>query len=278
MHAGVNTVDASYFETMRMRLIAGRGVDQRDVAGATPVIVINQTFANRLWPGENPIGRVVMRGDNRYEVIGVTRDGKYVTFGEEPTAFAFFSSAQRYASQQVLHVRTRPGVNVADMIAALRNEAAALNADVALERALPLPAAVGFSLFPQRFAAYLIGVFGLLGLVLAGIGIYGVLSHNVALRSREFGIRVALGAGARDVLGLVLGRGVLLAAIGAALGLATAAAITRFLQGFLYGISPLDPLTFVGVPLILGTVALLASYLPARRAVRVDPMVALRQE
>jgi len=278
LRASVNAVDGSYFETLRVPLIAGRGIADRDIAGARPVLVVNQTFAERLWPGQNPIGREVLYQDTRYEVVGVSRDGKYALFGEEPTSFVFLSLGQRYASRQVLHIRTREGIEPTDVIQALRQEVAALDRDVAVERAIPLTAAVGSSLFPQRFAATLIGTFGVLGLVLAGLGVYGVLAHSVAQRTRELGIRVALGARSRDVLRLVLGRGALLAAAGTTAGLAVAAVVTRFLQGLLYGVSPLDPATFVGAAVVLGTVALLASYLPARRALCLDPTETLRQE
>lgn len=278
IHASLNTVDAAYFDALRVPLAAGRGIDETDVAGAPAAIVINQTLARQLWPDEHPIGRFVLWGDDPYEVVGVARDGKYASFGEPLRAFVFLSAAQRYMSKQVLHVRTRPGANAAAVITAIRNEVAALDADVAVERAMPLPTAVDFMLFPQRFAAWLIGVFGALGLALAGIGVYGVLAHNVAQRSRELGIRVALGADARSLLRIVMARGAVLGAAGGAIGLAGAAILTRFLGGLLHGVSPLDPITFMGVPLVLAAVALVASYVPARRVLRVDPMSALRQE
>jgi ABC-type antimicrobial peptide transport system permease subunit len=154
----------------------------------------------------------------------------------------------------------------------------ALDPDVAVENQTALASLVGLTLLPQRVAAILVGVLGVLGLALAGIGVYGVLAYQVVQRTREFGIRLALGASARDVMRLVVGRGALLAAGGAAVGLLVAAGITRFLRSFLIGVSPLDPLTFAGVAATLAAVALLATYLPARRAVRVDPLQALRSD
>ena len=278
IRASLNTVDAGYFETLHIPLVAGRGIDNTDGVGAPAAIVVNQTFARLLWPGENPIGNVVLHDGQRFEVVGVTRDGTYTQFGEQQKAFAFLSASQRYLPSQVLHVRVRPEAEVADVVAAIRTEVATLDPDLAVERAARLPTAVDLMLFPQQFAASLIGAFGALGLVLAGIGVFGVLSHNVAQRSRELGIRMVLGANAHSLLRRVLTRGVLLAAAGGAVGLAIAAALTPFLGGLLLGLSPLDPITFTSVPLVLTAVAILASYVPARRALRVDPMEALRQE
>lgn len=276
--AGQNVVDARYFETMGIDLAAGRGISATDAAGAPRAAVVNEAFARRLWPGENPLGKVLLRGDDRYEVVGVTRDGAYVDFGESPTPFVFLSSAQHPSLERVLHVRRRPGSTPAQLVEALRAEVAAIDPDVALEQPLPLPAAIGFMLFPQRFAAALIGLFGLLGLALASVGIYGVLAQHVAQRTRELGIRVALGADARRLLALVLRRGVVLTLVGTTVGLAAAAALTRFLESFLYGVDPLDAPAFVGVPLLLGAVTLLAGTLPAWRALGADPVEVLRRE
>jgi predicted permease len=274
--AGHNVVEAAYFETMRIPLLAGRGITDADHDGAARAAVINETLAARLWPGADPLGRRYLRGSDEYEVVGVARDGLYVSVGEEPEPFAFIAAAQHPARQRVLHVRLRPGAGAAAAIAGLRTELAALDPDVALDDAMPLTAMIDRMLLPQRYAALLIGLFGLLGLVLAGIGVYGVLAFHVAQRTRELGIRMALGAARGDVVRIVLGRTAVLAAAGIGMGLLLAAAVTRFLRGLLYGVSPLDPTTFIGVVLLLGAVALVASWLPARRAVRIAPTEALR--
>jgi predicted permease len=278
VRAGQNVVDGAYFETMRIRPSAGRGIAHTDVAGAPRVIVVNETFARRFWPDGNAVGRIVLRGEEPHEVVGVVPDGAYVEFGEARTPFTFLSTAQRYSPRQVLHVRARQGASTAELIRAIRDEVAALDADVAVQQAMPLSSAIGFLLFPQRFAAILVGVFGILGLVLAGIGVYGVLAHNVAQRTREFGIRIALGADTRRLLAIVLRRGALLAIAGTTIGLAAAAILTRFMASLLHGVSPLDAPAFIAVPLVLGAVALLASYLPARRTLGLDPVEALRRE
>jgi predicted permease len=274
--AGQNAVEAAYFETMRIPLLAGRGITDADRDGAARAAVINETLAGRLWPGADPLGRRYLQGSNEYEVVGVVRDGLYVSVGEEPEPFAFIAAAQHPSLQRVLHVRLRPGAGTAAAIAGLRTELAALDPDVALDDAMPMAAMVDRMLLPQRYAALLIGLFGVLGLILAGIGVYGVLAFHVAQRTRELGIRMALGAARSDVVRLVLGRTAVLAAAGIGIGLVLAAAVTRFLRGLLYGVGPLDPTTFIGVVLLLGAVALVASWLPARRAVRIAPTEALR--
>jgi ABC-type antimicrobial peptide transport system permease subunit len=205
------------------------------------------------------------------------RDGIYVDFGREASRFTFLSVHQRYEARQTLHLRHRPGIEPGALIASVRDVVAAQDPDVAVSRAMPLSSAMGSLLFPQRFAAALIGAFGLLGLFLAATGVYGVLSHHVVQRTREFGIRIALGAESGTLLGRVLRRGAILAGIGAVVGLVLAAALTRLLVDLLHGISPWDPVAFVAVLLLLGVVALLASLLPARRVLGMDPVEALRR-
>jgi predicted permease len=274
LNLSMAVVDPGYFPTLRIPIVAGRAFTDADGPGSPHVVVVNQTLAGRLWPGENPLGKRLRKGPEEWEVVGVARDGKYVSVSEEPRAFAFFPFAQAYTPRMLLHVRG----GEAGLHEQIRREVRALDPNVAVENEAALSSVVGLTLLPQRVAAILVGVLGVLGLALAGIGVYGVLAYQVAQRTREFGIRLALGASARDVMRLVVGRGALLAAGGAAVGLLMAAGITRFLRGFLFGVSPLDPLTFAGVAATLAAVALLASYLPARRAVRVDPMQALRAD
>ncbi len=276
VNARYNVVDPAYLGTLGVRLVAGRGIAEGDQGGAPRVVVVNQTLAARLWPGENPLGRRLDMDGTTWEVVGVVRDGRYVTVNEEPRPYAFFPLAQRYSARVTLHVRS--GRSPAELLERVGRELRALDADVALESGGPLSEVVGFSLLPQRAAAWLVGVLGALGLVLAAVGVYGVLAFQVAQRTHELGVRVALGATARDIVAMVVGRGALLVAAGTAAGLLLAAATTRFLAAFLFGVSPLDPATFAAVAATLAVVALAASLLPALRAVRVDPARALRAE
>ena len=270
-----NIVDTEYFGTMGIELVAGRGFTPADDRGAPPVAVINETLARRLWPGRNPLGRRLWRGQE-YEVVGVARDGRYVNLNEEQRPFMFFAADQHYAPAVTLHVRA--GGTDARIVESIREELRAVHPDVALEFPMPLARMIGFSLLPQRLAAGLIGAFGVLGLVLAAAGVYGVMSYQVAQRMREFGIRIALGAKGADVARLVLRGGVALSIGGAIAGAAMAVAVTRLLTGMLFGLNPLDPVTFGAVGVTLAAVAVVASWIPARRALRVDPTVSLRSE
>jgi predicted permease len=273
--SGLNIVDTAYFSTMAIELVSGRGFGPGDTKGAPPVVIINETLAERLWPGRNPLGMRLRRG-REYEVIGVARDGKYVHLGEGQRPFMYFAAAQQYEPAMTLHVRGRG--NEDRLLASIREELRAVHPDVALELAMPLERMIGFSLLPHRLAAGLIGAFGVLGLVLAAAGVYGVMSYQVAQRTREFGIRIALGARAGDVARLVLRSGVLLSLGGAVVGTTLAVAVTRLLTGMLFGLSPLDPITFGAVAGLLAIVAVVASWIPARRAFRVDPTVSLKSE
>lgn len=269
-------VGTGYFETLRVPLIAGRGFTESDRAGATPVTVVNQTLADRFWPGESPLGRQVRVAGDVLDVVGVVADGKYEGYRDEDVAYMYFPFAQNYSGYSTLHARVRGDAGAA--LGGIREEMAALDPDIALQEAEPLSSTIGFFLFPQRLAGILIGSFGVVGLLLAAIGIYGILAYHVTQRTREIGIRMALGARRPDVVRLVVRGGLTLVAAGVGLGLAGAYAFTRVLRSLLFGVTPTDPLTFTAVPLLLVAVALLASYLPARRATRVDPIVALRYE
>ncbi|MEX2285123.1 MAG: ABC transporter permease [Gemmatimonadota bacterium] len=271
-----NVVDPGYFTTMRVPIIAGRALNESDVAGATIAAVINQTMATALWPNQSAIGKRFKQSESEYEVVGVAGDGKYLQITESATPFVYHAFAQRYDGRMTLHVRARG--NAAETLRQVHEQVRALDPNVAIERESPLPATIGITLLPQRFGATLIGVFGLIGLLLASIGVYGVLAFQVAQRTREIGIRLALGSTGRGVRGMVVGQGARLALIGGAIGLLVAALTTRFLQNFLFGVSTLVLMTFVAVPLILLVVALIASYIPARRATNVTPLEALRSD
>lgn len=270
-----NIVDRSYFATMRVPLVAGRSFTSADRPGSTPVAVINQRLAGQLWPGEDATGKRIRTDGTVYEVIGVAADGRY-TFVTEEHAFIYTSLEQHFSPLVSLHVRSNG--NRAGVAAAIVQAVNALDPNVAVEDVRLMTEVVDLSLFPQRIASGLTGLFALVGIVLATIGIYGVLALYVAQRTREFGIRIALGASTGDVLRLVVARGLILAAAGSAAGLLLALAATGTLRTFLFGVSPLDPLTFGVVSTLMLLIALVACSVPARRATLADPLDALREQ
>ena len=269
-------VDGEYFQTLKIPVVSGRVFNERDVREGARVAVINQVLADRLWPRQNPLGRHFRDSGLPVEVIGVTRNGKYVSLREDERPFVFFSTTQRYEPRMTVHVRTRDNAGAA--LGQIADVVRAIDSNIAVEEATTLAAATSVTIYAQRIAAMFIGSFSLLGLILASVGVYGIVSTHVAQRNREFGIRVALGAHPRQVVRLVLRRGVILVAAGVGIGVLLASQLTRFLQAFIFNVSALDPVTFLGTALLLGGIALLASYIPARRATRVDPMIALRAE
>ncbi|HMV82589.1 MAG TPA: ABC transporter permease [Blastocatellia bacterium] len=275
-----NVVTPDYPNTIGLPLLVGRGFTEQDKAEAPRVALINETFARRIWPNENPLGKVFRwknrKGDEPVEVVGVVRDAKGHSLFDEPSVTAYFPFAQQYNSGMTLHLRAAAGPE--SLLAAVQQQIRSLDARLPIYQVKTLDAYWRDALFTRRLQTFLIGGFGLLALVLAALGLYGVLAFSVAQRTREIGIRMALGAQGRDVLRLVVGQGIKLVALGAALGLAGAFAATRVLKSLLYGISPTDPPTFISVPLVLLTVALLACWIPARRATKVEPMIALRCE
>jgi putative ABC transport system permease protein len=279
---GVNamSVGPEYFKTMGTTILRGREFTSRDMDGAPRVVVINEEMARRFWPDHDPVGATITTGhgnqEERYEIVGVVKNGKYRTLGEQPRPFLYHSILQGYYARATLVAKTSGDLTSA--LAALRREIGALDPTVAPTQLSSLQDHMAFALFPARIVGVLLSIFGLLALVLALAGLSGLIAYSVSQRTREIGIRMALGAGMRDVLKLVIGEGMLLTLIGMAIGLAAAFGLTRFLSELLYGVSAIDPLTFGGIALLLIGVALVACWLPARRATKVDPMIALRCE
>jgi predicted permease len=271
--AGYNMVGPDYFKTMKVSVVRGRAFTADDDERARPVAIVNELVAQRFWPGQDPIGkRFRMEGANTQwlEVVGVTRSGKY--------NYIFEPIAQQYRAIRVIHARTAGAPEA--LAPAIQKEIHALNPDLpvydvrTMEKMLEGPN--GF--FLLQMGALFGGALGVLGLVLALVGIYGVVSYAASQRTQEIGVRMALGAQRFDILRLVVGRGLLLIAAGVAIGVAGSLGVARLLSNLLFGVSSTDPVTFVGVPLLLGGMAVLASYVPALRATRIDPMRALRQD
>ena len=279
-----NRVSPAYFQTVGTPLLAGRDFTERDNESAPQVVIINETMARRFWTGagqpESALGkRFRLRRDGPLvEVVGVARDSKYVFLGEDPRSFMYVPFAQGYRSQMTLFIHAAG--DPAGLISAARQVVREMDGDLPVYDAKTMTTHLrdGIALLFIRLGAKLAAAFGLLGLVLALVGIYGVVSYSVAQRTHEIGIRVALGANRSDVLKLVLGQGMTLTIVGVAIGLAAALVATRVMSSLLYGVSTTDALTFVVVPVLLTGVALAASFIPARRAMKVDPMVALRCE
>jgi predicted permease len=276
-----NRIDSDYFETMHIPVLLGRGFLDSDNDAAPPVAVINQTMASRLWPGEEPIGRrFSMKSESGpfLEVVGVVRDSKYQSIAEDPQPSFYVPLEQNYTSLRILQVRS--SVAPAILTGQIQREIQELNPAITIVdiRTMEesLKGATGFFIF--RLGASLAAFIGTLGLILAVIGVYGMVSYTAVRRTQEIGIRVALGANPRQILQLVVGQGMRIVFIGVFVGLLAALVLTRMMNHLLVGVSPNDPVAYMGASISLSFVALVASYIPARRATKVDAMVALRYE
>lgn len=272
------TVATDYFKTMGIPLVRGRDFSDRDTASSTPVVIANETLARRLAADGNAVGkRMRMDSQGEYlEVVGVARDIKYHQLAEAPLFFGYRPLSQRYRSALTLHVRTAGDPSA--VISQVRSEVKALDPDLPLTDLKTIQEHMRLPLAPAKLLASLSSGFAVLTLLLAAIGLYGVMAYLVGSRTHEIGIRMALGAQTGGVRMLIIGQGMRLAFTGIALGLIAAFALTRVLASLLYGVSATDPVTFIGVAVLLAGVALLACYFPARRATKVDPLVALRYE
>jgi len=271
-----NIIGLNYFNTMGIPIVAGRDFNAQDRTGSPAVVIVNEVFARR-YVGGNALGKRLRFGSGQFrEIVGVVRNAKYRNLREEPLPFIYTPFAQEPQTGMTLIVRTAGDPSA--LVGAVRNEVSAINKDVPLFAVQTMTERIGDQLATDRVIAVLLSVFGGCALLLAAIGIYGVVGYAVAQRTHEIGIRIALGADQRDILKLIVSQGMVLTAIGAGIGLALALAATQLLKSLLFGISATDPLTFVSVVIVLVGVALLACYLPARRAMKVDPLVALRYE
>jgi predicted permease len=273
----LDSVSPTFFDTLRIPLLNGRVFSDFDRADSAQVAVVNQALEQRFWPGQSAIGKrfhfvndTVLR-----EVVGVVRNTAVLAIGEQPQPEIYLPLEQRFSSFATLQVRTAS--NPTAILPTVLARVQALDSDLVLANPLTIQENLAQGLWAPRMGAALFGIFGLLGMLLASIGIYGVMAYLVAQRTNEIGIRMALGARPADVLRLVVGHGMRLVAFGIVVGVAAALALTRLMRTLLFDVSPADPLTFTAVSLALAAVAFLAGFLPALRAARIDPVLALRE-
>jgi putative ABC transport system permease protein len=272
----IAVVGSRYFETMGIPLVLGRDFNRQDGESSAGVVVINQAFARRYWKDESPIGRRVKVMGKDFAVIGVARNSAYNEIRQKPTPLLYaLLDQQMQLSQMTLIVRS---IDPKTVLASLEREIHRADKDLPVYDVETMEEHLGALLVPQRMAASLLSLFGLLALLLTTVGIYGVVAYAVSQRTREIGIRIALGAQAKDVLKMVASRGLSLALTGVSAGLVGAFSLTRLMESLLFEVSATDPVTFAGISLLIAAAAMIASYIPARRATRVDPMVALRYE
>jgi putative ABC transport system permease protein len=280
-------VSPSYFSTLGIQMIKGRALSDRDTRNAPPVLVINERLARRFFENTDPIGQHILiqqivpgktelGPDISWEVVGVLRDEKIGGPADTQSAGVYVSNEQSPAYGMVLNVRT--DVEPLSLQRAISAAIRRVDKDQAISDIRTVEQIRAQAMSSRRLQSVLLAVFGTVALILAGLGVYGVISYSVVQRTRELGIRAALGASRGNLLRLALDRGVLLTVLGLTLGIGGAIALTRLMATLLYGVSPRDPATMVTVAVVLGLVALMASYVPSRRATKVDPIVALRYE
>jgi predicted permease len=271
-------VGPNYFNAVGTRLRRGRPIDERDAPNALPVAVINESMARRFWPGEEPIGRAFRIGPKRSEVriIGIAEDARIRILHEAPEPYFFLAMAQQPDGEATYALET--AADPRGLLNGVKAEVRSLEKGMSILEVGTLAETMESVLYDERLAAWLVGSLAVLGLVLGAIGLYGVVALATQRRTREVGLRMALGATQFHVLGLVLRQGLALAFVGVAVGLAGSVIATRWIASRLHGVSRFDPATFATVALLLGLVAALATFFPARRAARVSPVQALRYE
>jgi putative ABC transport system permease protein len=275
-------VTPGYFELMRIPLVAGRGFTENDRQDSVAVTIVSESLARRFWPNEDPIGKRFQFGFTGaiVQIVGIVRDTKNVALDAEAELETYIPG-QQYTGQyqrKGFRIVVATESNCKGLIKPLKRQIWSVDKNAVISEIQTMGEIVAETLADSRFLTAVVSVFSLTALILAIFGIYGLIAHSVRQRTQEIGVRMALGAGSSDVLKMVLGQGLKLTLIGIAIGLGGAIALTRVISNLLYNVSPTDPLTFVCVSLLLASVALLATYIPARRAARIDPMVALRCE
>ncbi len=280
LSTGVIVTDANFFRTMQIPLKRGRLFSGQEATDMRHVVVINEAFARKHFPGEDPLGKrlvIYMKDDNQpCEIIGIVGDSKHLNLDAEIEPVSYWPHPELTYNTMTFVIRTK--TDTASVVAAARNVVRTLDPEQPVADVFTMDSLIGKSVGRSRYITLLLTIFSVVALILAGVGIYGVMAYSVAQRTHEIGVRVALGAQARDILRLVVKRGMTLALLGAAIGIVASLVLTRFMKNLLYDISATDPLIFAGVPVLLVLIALLACYLPARRATKVDPMIALRYE
>ena len=276
-NANVNLATPAYFRTMNIPFIEGRDFDERDVLKAPETVIINQDMARRYWPDEDPIGKRLAVGDGPWRtVVGVIGDVKQAGLDIETRPEMFWPYYQLTVGFATFVVRTSGDPDA--MTSAVRGAMQEIDSGLPLYDIKPVHDVISESVAPRRLNMVLLGVFAGLALALAAVGLYGVISYSVSQRTREIGIRMALGASHKSVLRLVVGQGMMLSLIGVAIGLIASFFLTKFMATLLFGVSATDPLTFLAISVALIGVSIVASFIPARRAMKVDPMAALRYE
>jgi len=273
----VNTIAPGFFDAMRIPIVQGRAITEDERGGGPKVAVINETMAKRFWPKGDALGKrfhFFGASEPWAEIVGIARDAKYNFLGEDPQSYIYEAHAQRYSGGQTLIVRTTG--NPTPLLLVVERELKALDRDVPLTALATVAKTINDGLWAPRAGASLLGLFGLLALILAAVGIYSVMSYSVTQRQREIGIRMALGARRQDVLRMMLARGMAVVGVGLAVGLAISFALARLARTLLVGISPWDAASFVGAAVVLALVGVVANLVPTRRAAGVDPTVALR--